>query len=55
MISDILLIYDNNFIVCTYRASICFKCNVKEKTKLSFENAPVEKSERSTKEVSIGK
>ena len=46
-LSYFLLIYDSNFVVCTDRARICFKCYVKEKRKCSFENAFVEKSESS--------
>ena len=42
------LIYDSNFIVCTDRARICFKCDAKEKRKCNFENGLVEKSESST-------
>ena len=37
---------NTNFILCTDRARICFKCYVKEKRKCSFENAIVGKSER---------
>ena len=39
---------NSNFILCTDRARICFKCYIKVKRKCSFENAPVEKSESST-------
>ena len=42
-LSDFVLIYNNNnFILCTDRARICFKCCVKEKKK----NALVEKSKK---------
>ena len=44
----LFLIYDSNFIVCTDRARIYFKCYVKEKGKCSFENALVGKNESST-------
>ena len=47
-LSDFLLIYNSNFILCTDKARICFKCYVKQKRKCSFENAPVEKSRSST-------
>ena len=42
-----LLIYNSSVSVCTDRARIRFKCYVKEKRKCSFENALVEKRERS--------
>ena len=48
LLSDFLLIYNSNFILCTDRARICFKSYVNEKRKCSFENAHVEKSESST-------
>ena len=47
-LSDFLLIYKSNFILYTDSACICFKCYAKEKTKCSFENTLVEKSEGST-------
>ena len=47
-LSDFLLIYNSNFILCTDRARICFKCYVENERKYSFENALVEKSRGST-------
>ena len=47
--SDFILIYNSNFILCTDRARICFKCYVKEKRKCSFVNALVEMTKRSNK------
>ena len=46
--SDFVLIYDSNFILCIDRVRIRFTCFVKEKRKCSFENAFVEKSKSST-------
>ena len=43
-----VLIYNNNFILCTDRATICFKCYVKKKRTCSFESALVENSKSST-------
>ena len=48
MTSDLVLIYNGNFILCTDRDRICFKCYVKVERKCTFENALVEKSESST-------
>ena len=42
----LFLIYNNNLIICTDRARICFKCYIEKGRK--FENALVEKSESST-------
>ena len=47
-LSDFVLIYNSSFILCSEKASICFKCYVKEGRKCSFKNALVEKSESST-------
>ena len=44
MIIRFLLIHDSNFIVCTDRGRLFFKCHVKEKRKCNFENALAEKS-----------
>ena len=41
--SDFILIYNSNFILCTDRARICFKCYIEKERKCSFENALVEK------------
>ena len=41
-LSDFLLIYDSNFILCIDRARICFHCFVKEKRKWSFQNVLVQ-------------
>ena len=47
-LSDLVLIYNSNFILCTDRARICFKCYIEKERKCSFENALVEKSKSST-------
>ena len=47
-LSDFVLIYNSNFILCTDRARICFKCYIEKEKKCSFENALVKKSESST-------
>ena len=48
MIVRFRFIYNGNFILCTDRARICFKCYIEKERKYSFENALVEKSESST-------
>ena len=47
-LSDFVLIYNSNFILCTDRARICFKCHIEKERKCSFENGLMEKSESST-------
>ena len=48
MIVRYRLIYNNNFILSTDTARVCFKCNIEKERKCSFKNALVEKSESST-------
>ena len=43
-LSDFVLIYNSSFILCSEKASISFKCYVKEGRKCSFKNALVESS-----------
>ena len=43
-LSDFVLIFNSNFILCTDRARICFKCHIEKERKCSFENAPVERA-----------
>ena len=48
MIVRFLLIHNSNFILCTDRARICFKCYIEKERKCIFQNALVEKSESLT-------
>ena len=47
-VSDFVLIYNSNFILCTDTGRICFNCYIEKERKCSFENAHVGKSESST-------
>ena len=47
-LSDFILIYNSNFILCTDRVRTCIKCYVKEKRECSFGKALAEMTESST-------